>query len=210
MWFYLKPHKRTKRDGYIYIGMEKRLKLYLADIEDEEGGLLRLSLVRKPATGCPCRVLSVGEKYVRVFAPIIVTNRPIYRKDDNMGEYNLLFLPDVVKDIQDKSAIKTPVFSFDSEHNQKEIKGVNVVKSWLIDYEHDTLYSYYSLPDGSWVMELLIEKETLSELFPDMVFCDCSDKTSPQDFFGISISAILTYKEVSLAEAIEIYNTIRY
>ena len=59
-------------------------------------------------------------------------------------------------------------------------------------------------------MELLIEKETLSELFPDMVFCDCSDKTSPQDFFGISISAILTYKEVSLAEAIEIYNTIRY
>ena len=127
-----------------------------------------------------------------------------------MGEYNLLFLPDVVKDIQDKSAIKTPVFSFDSEHNQKEIKGVNVVKSWLIDYEHDTLYSDYSLPDGSWVMELLIEKETLSELFPDMVFCDCSDKTSPQDFFGISISAILTYKEVSLAEAIEIYNTIRY
>ena len=97
--------------------MEKRLKLYLADIEDKEDGLLRLSLVKRPATGCACKVLSVGDKYVRVFAPIIVANKPIYRKDGNLGEYNLLFLPDVIKDIQTRTAIENPRIKFDVEHD---------------------------------------------------------------------------------------------
>ena len=221
--------KRTKDHRSIYNGMEK-LKLYLADIEDKEDGLLRLSLVKHPATGCACKVLSVGERYVRVFAPIIVTNKPIYRKDKNLGEYNLLFLPDVVNDIQTRTAIRTPRIKFDIEHNGKDVEGVVVVKSFLIDYQTETLYNnYFGLPDGSWVMELLIPHEVVSKVYgnkgkfntnkvyrkdtkfnlPNMVNRENASRITSDDFFGISISGIFTYNEVSLQEAIEIYNKIK-
>lgn len=210
--------------------MERKLKLYLADIEDKEDRLLRLSLVRHPATGCACKVLSVGDKYVRVFAPIIVANKPIYRKDEHLGEYNLLFLPEVIKDIQTRTAIEQPRIKFDIEHNGKDVDGIVVVSSFIIDYSTDTLYSdYFGLPDGSWVMELLIPHEVVSKVygnkgkfntnkvyrkdtkfnFPNMVNRETAARSTSDDFFGISISGIFTYSEVSLEEAIEIYNKIR-
>ena len=212
--------------------MEK-LKLYLADIEDKEDGLLRLSLVKHPATGCGWEVLSVGNKYVRVFAPIIVSNKPIYRKDEHLGEYNLLFLPEVIKDIQKRTAIEHPRIKFDIEHNGKEVDGIVVVSSFIIDYSTDTLYSdYFGLPDGSWVMELLIPKNVYKVLDvknnytkidvknshiknnvkkteKNMVNREIAGGSASDDFFGISISGIFTYNEVSLQEAIEIYNKIK-
>lgn len=222
--------------------MEKRLKLYLADIEDKEDGLLRLSLVKRPATGCACKVLSVGDKYVRVFAPIIVANKPIYRKDGNLGEYNLLFLPDVIKDIQTRTAIENPRIKFDVEHDGHDVEGVVVVSSFIIDHTTDTLYSnYYGLPDGSWVMELLIERNLYTKLDQEdarnrlevnnlhkridvtksnikssvkekenMVNGTNPARSTSHDFFGISISGVFTYSEVSLSDAIDIYNKIRY
>lgn len=186
------------------------LKLYLADIEDKEDGLLRLSLVKHPATGCGWKVLSVGEKYMRVFAPIIVANKPIYRKDEHLGEYNLLFLPDVIKDIQTRTAIEQPRMKFDLEHDGKEEEGIVVVSSFIIDYSTDTLYSnYFGLPDGSWVMELLIPKKVCMKLDGNMVNWQNAPRSTSDDFFGISISGIFTYSEVSLQEAIEIYNRIK-
>lgn len=210
--------------------MKERLKLYVADIEDKEDGLLWLSLVRHPATGCACKVLSVGERYVRVFAPVVVANKPIYRKDDHLGEYNLLFLPDVVNDIVTKTAIEDRI-KFDIEHQGKEVEGVRVVKSFIIDYTTDTLYSnYFGLPHGSWVMELLVPISVVSKVCGNidiinnykvyensinfntsgnMVNRENATQSGSHDFFGISISGVFTYSEVSLSDAIDIYNKIK-
>jgi hypothetical protein len=210
--------------------MSERLKLYVADIEDKEDGLLWLSLVRHPATGCACKVLTVGKKYVRVFAPVVVANKPIYRKDDHLGEYNLLFLPDVVNDLVTKTAIEDRI-KFDIEHQEKEAQGVKVVKSFIIDYTTDTLYSnYFGLPHGSWVMELLVPISVVNEVcgnidiinnykvfgnsvyfnnLGNMVNRKKVSRSGSHDFFGISISGIFTYNEVSLSDAIDIYNKIK-
>ena len=128
------------------------------------------------------------------------------------------------------------------EHDGHDVEGVVVVSSFIIDHTTDTLYSnYYGLPDGSWVMELLIERNLYTKLDQEdarnrlevnnlhkridvtksnikssvkekenMVNDTNPARSTSHDFFGISISGVFTYSEVSLSDAIDIYNKIRY
>lgn len=190
--------------------MDKNLKLYLADVADDADGLLRLSLVSRPATGCACKVVGVSDEYVNVFAPVIVANRAIYRRDDHLGEYNLLFLPEVIKDIQERAAVTMPSMTFDIEHSGRAVSGIVVLQSFLIDSANGMSYAdYEGLTDGTWCMVLAIPRGVLTAAFPNMVFADIDTGTSPHDFFGISMSGIFTYEEVTLSDAIDIYNKIR-
>lgn len=189
--------------------MDKRLRLYLADVVDDADGLLRLSLVQHPATGCACKVVEVTDDYVKVVAPVIVANRTIYRRDDHLGEYNLLFLPDVIKDIQERAALTSDMLTFDVEHSGHAVDGIKVLQSFLIDSTKGMSYTEYDgLTDGTWCMKLAIPRALLATAFPNMVFSHIEAKTYPHDFFGISMSGIFTYEEVTLSDAIDLYNKI--
>lgn len=177
--------------------MEK-LPLYIVDIKEPTDRMLYLSLVAKPATGMQWKVIEQDEQNTRLFAPIIPANTPIYRSDDEMGKYNLIFLPDVIKDLMLDAAKRH--IPFDTAHSGIPIKGVTAVESFQIDYSNRKLYSGYTgLSDGSWCMILNIE---------NIVFNDSEEKRWLVDFSGISVSAIFSYHKVELQEAIELYNNL--
>lgn len=176
--------------------MNKGLKLYIADIVDDADRMLALSLVKKPASGMKWKVIANDGNIARVIAPIIPANVPIYRKDE-MGEYNVLFTPETISDLMlDASKRRVP---FDCNHSGLPIRNVEIVESWQTNESVGIGSGAYGspVPDGTWMMHLSIKK---------LGFFEKSDLGWLENFSGISISGRFSYDEVSLHDAIDLYN----
>lgn len=200
--------------------MNKNLPLYVADLQEGDG-LQCLSIVKRPATYLQWKVIDRAHGRLKVFAPILPANTPIYRHDNDNGSYNVLFTPGLIEDVVEKYAGER--VRFDVEHNGHAVEDVRVCESFIVNYSRKTLYNgYYGLTDGSWVMvlslpELLIPKFSKwdmlspigSEVPQNMVFNNESGCFRSEDFSGISISGIFSYSELSLSEAVEMYNTLK-
>lgn len=200
--------------------MNNKLPLYIADLQEGDG-LQYLSIVKRPATRLQWKVIDRAHGRTKVFAPILPANTPIYRHDNANGSYNVLFTPGLIEDVVERYAGER--VRFDVEHNGHAVEDVRIVESFIVNYRRKTLYNdYYGLTDGSWVMvlslpELLIPKfskwDMLSpmgaEVPQNMVFNNESGCFRSEDFSGISISGIFSYSELSLSEAVEMYNTLK-
>ena len=176
--------------------MNKRLDLYIADLVDDDDRMLALSLVKRPASGMTWKVLNDDGAVVTLVCPIIPANVPIYRKDE-MGEYNVVFLPNVIRDMMlDASKHRIP---FDTGHSGLPIRNVEILESWQTNESVGIGSGAYGtpVPDGTWMMHLSIEK---------LGFFEKSDLGWLENFSGISISGRFSYHRVSLWEAIELYN----
>lgn len=182
--------------------MNKQLKLYLADIKDDADRMIAISLTKHPSSGMKGRVLSMNETHVDCLFVVCPANTPIYRKDDVLGEYNVLFLPDVIRDMMvDAAQRKSP---FDKEHSGIPVKGVVVVESFQIDVaKGKTDTRFPNVPDGSWVMVARLPK--------NLVFDDVEGERWGLEFsddldWGLSISGVFSYDEIRLSDAIRMYN----
>lgn len=182
--------------------MNKRLPLYIADLCEPQDRMLNLSIVKRPAIGMPWKAID-GNK---VFAPILPANKPIYRNNEAYGEHYVMFTPDVISDVIADYAKRG--ITFDIEHNGIPLDGIRVLESWQIDYAKGKLYKDYpSLTDGTWVSVLDV---TGVGVRGNMVFGGREGGGCPPNIFGISISGIFTYHPVSLSEAIEFYNKLKF
>ena len=176
--------------------MNIRLPLYVADLVDDADRMLALSLVKHPASGMPWKVIANDGSIARVVAPIIPANTIIYRKDE-MGEYNLIFTPDVVSDLMlDASKRHIP---FDVSHSGLPIRNVDIIQSWQVDESKGVGSGDYGapVPDGTWMMMLQINL---------LGFSDVVREGWLENFSGISISGRFSYDEISLHDAIDLYN----
>lgn len=201
---------------------KKKIPLYIADLQDGDG-LKYLSIVKRPATHLQWKVLGHADGRLKVFAPILPANTPIYRRDDANGEYYALFTPQVIADTVERYAGER--IRFDVEHSEIPVDDVRIVESFIIDYRRKTLYNdYFGLTDGSWVMVLSLPDElipkwgTWDELLTPKVNGDTpqnminmkqENNIRSDDFSGISISGIFSYTELSLQEAVEMYNVLK-
>lgn len=197
--------------------MNKRLPLYIADIAEPQDRTLNLSIVKRPAIGMPWKVLEQTNDSVKVFAPILTANKPIYRNNEAYGEHYVMFTPDVVSDVINDFSRRG--ITFDIEHSGKPVNGVRVLESWQIDYSTNKLYKAYpNLTDGTWVMVLCFDVKTFDVSGLDVKNMvnggrargGCRLDIFPNLNLGISISGIFTYYPVSLSEAIEFYNKIKF
>lgn len=184
--------------------MKRKLPLYIADLTEQEDKMLSLSIVKNPATGLKWKVLEQTKDFTKVFAPILTANKPIYRNNEAYGEHYVMFTPEVIADIMaDCSKRKVP---FDIEHNGTPTNAVCWLESFQIDYYNGKQFKgYYGLTDGTWCAVLNLENKP-----QNMVFSKNLTIGSLLDFSGISISGIFTYHPVSLSEAIEFYNKIKF
>lgn len=176
--------------------MDKKLPLYIADISEQADMMLALSFVPKPASGLKIKLLEADTQGVKVFAPVIPANVPIYRNNATYGEHNVLFLPDVITDLMmDANKRHIP---FDTDHSGTPIQGVEWIESFQIDYKRGKLFKdYQGLTDGTWCAILNIVNPMLQS------------KICHLDFLGISISGVFSYHEIKLKEAIEIYRNLK-
>lgn len=179
--------------------MKSKMPLYIADLKNSVDRMLSLSFVAKPATGYKAKILHQDSKGIKVFYPILPANTPIFRNNSHYGKHYVMFLPDVISDIMRDSHKRN--IPFDKEHNGKEIKGIEWIESFQIDYKAKKLFSpYMGLPDGTWGAILYI---------PNIVNPSHAEKNSLLDFSAISISGIFSYDKVELSEAISFYNKIK-
>ena len=109
----------------------KRLPLYVADLQDTIDGLQGISIVKNPASGYKWKVLERHDTYIKVFAVVLPANTPIYRRDREIGEYTVLFTPDLIKDLMEDAARKR--IRYDVEHNGRAVDGVFPAESFQID-----------------------------------------------------------------------------
>ena len=182
--------------------MNKGLKLYLADVKDQSDRMVAISLTKHPSSGMKGKVLAMNETTVDCLFVVCPANTPIYRNDNVIGEYNVMFMPDVIKDMMvDAAQRKTP---FDVEHSGIPIRGVVVVESFQIDVaKGKTDNRCPDVPDGSWVMVARLPKNLVFDgLSPEGWGLEFSDDLD----WGLSVSGVFSYDEIRLSDAIRMYN----
>jgi len=149
----------------------KIIELVLTDDEDSIG-VEAVSVVNSPAIEIDFVALSkmkytfaeVDTEKRILLGPALIPNKQIYREDDTNGQYYIWFSSDTIKQASEL---------FFKNHNQsnatfehtKNIKGMTVVESWIIeDTEKDKSSLYgFSLPKGTWMLSMKVDNDEVWE-----------------------------------------------
>ena len=172
------------------------LPLYDIDLGDfnSENGIFRISLVAAPA---------IEENFIhfkdekiqffkdeekrQVVGPIMIPNKPIYRRNSDMGEYYIRFTEKAIDDIMYKYSKDGKFNLFNIEHTDQNFDGVTMLEIWKKESDADKSSKYgYDLPDGTVFVKAQIEDESLWS----------SIKTGEINGFSIEIKADIKHSKL--------------
>lgn len=171
------------------------LPLYDIDLGDlnSENGMFRISLVAAPA---------IEENFIhfkderieffkdeekqQVVGPIMIPNKPIYRRNEDVGEYYIRFTEKAIDDIMYKYSKDGKFNLFNIEHTDQNFDGVTMLEIWKKESDADKSSKYgYNLPDGTVFVKAQIEDESLWS----------SIKTGEINGFSIEIKADIKHSK---------------
>jgi len=171
------------------------LPLYDIDLGDlnSENGMFRISLVAAPA---------IEENFIhfknerieffkdeekrQVVGPIMIPNKPIYRRNEDVGEYYIRFTEKAIDDIMYKYSKDGKFNLFNIEHTDQNFDGVTMLEIWKKESDADKSSKYgYDLPDGTVFVKAQIEDESLWS----------SIKTGEINGFSIEIKADIKHSK---------------
>ena len=171
------------------------LPLYDIDLGDlnSENGMFRISLVAAPA---------IEENFIhfkderieffkdeekrQVVGPIMIPNKPIYRRNSEVGEYYIRFTEKAIDDIMYKYSKDGKFNLFNIEHTDQNFDGVTMLEIWKKESDADKSSKYgYDLPDGTVFVKAQIEDESLWS----------SIKTGEINGFSIEIKADIKHSK---------------
>lgn len=172
------------------------LPLYDIDLGDfnSENGIFRISLVGAPA---------IEENFIhfkdekiqffkdeekrQVVGPIMIPNKPIYRRNSDMGEYYIRFTEKAIDDIMYKYSKDGKFNLFNIEHTDQNFDGVTMLEIWKKESDADKSSKYgYDLPEGTVFVKAQIEDESLWS----------SIKTGEINGFSIEIKADIKHSKL--------------
>ena len=141
----------------------KELKtIYLLVNEDEEIGVKEIALVDRPAIQRNWHAFKeqkdfnfkvVDDKKRIVSGYFMLADTPIYRRTEELGEFNVVFPRHVVEHIVDKHFKDGHAGTFNLMHNTGEVEeDVFLIESLIIDSDRGVFApeAFGSAPDGSW------------------------------------------------------------
>ena len=171
------------------------LPLYDIDLGDlnSENGMFRISLVAAPA---------IEENFIhfkderieffkdeekrQVVGPIMIPNKPIYRRNEDVGEYYIRFTEKAIDDIMYKYSKDGKFNLFNIEHTDQNFDGVTMLEIWKKESDADKSSKYgYDLPEGTVFVKAQIEDESLWS----------SIKTGEINGFSIEIKADIKHSK---------------
>ena len=139
------------------------------DEKDELSGVDAISVVESPAIESNFVALKSEEiKLAQVdtekrilMGPVLIPEKPIYRRDGDY-EYYIYFSKDTVNKASQLFFKKGNQNNWTLEHN-KEIKGLTVVESWIVEDTQKDKSSIYNLsvPVGTWMASVKVEDDTI-------------------------------------------------
>ncbi len=146
-------------------------KLVINEDDQDATGVMAIALVDSPAIEMNWLTFSKSETFKAkdlekriISGPLMVAGQKIYRKDDQIGEYEVLFDSETISKIVQKFFRNGNTDSINLMHNSNEkVKGVYMIESFIIDKKRgiNTPTGFDDLPDGSWFGSFKVDNDEL-------------------------------------------------
>lgn len=153
------------------------LPLYKAILNNEEDGILCVSLVDYPATETDfvlfkkqeesiIQKYSVTDEEEHILSSVVmVADTPIYRRDESGYEYNIIYHKDVLKEMAQKMLSDGTHNTFDLMHDGERLPEgyINLIELYIVDESKGIKPNFTDVPDGSLMASYKINNEDLWE-----------------------------------------------
>ena len=136
---------------------------------DEDCGIIRVSLVDDPAVSKNFQVFNANarpmlyavqdeDKHL-VRGVIMRADYPIYRRDKSLGEYYIVYKPDVIRQMAEKYLTEDRANNVNIMHKEgSDVEGVNMVQ-WFIKGAGVAIEGFDDIADGSLFAEYHVTNE---------------------------------------------------
>ena len=136
-------------------------------VTDEETGMLKISLVDAPAVMTdfvafkdqrPVQMYAVQDEDKRlVFGVVMRADFPIYRRDERIGEYYVVYKPDTIRQMAEKYLAESRQNNINLMHEDgTDVSGVQMVQWFIKDEAKGVNPAGFDVPDGSLFAEFHI------------------------------------------------------
>lgn len=150
--------------------MELPLYRIVIDMEDPVLGMSAVSLVEYPAIEVPFLCFDAEKELFKadderhiITGPAILADTPIYRRSQRLGEYQIIFEKDTIRQLVEKYSANGLLNSVNLQHNSNSfVECAIMVESMIIDKERGVCPNEFTnLPDGSWIVSYKITDDNL-------------------------------------------------
>ena len=129
-------------------------------VTDDETGMFKISLVDAPAVMTDFVAFS-GQKRMQmyaveseekrlVFGVVMRADFPIYRRDDRLGEYYVVYKPDTIRKMAEKYLAESRQNNVNTMHEDgSDVDGVRMVQWFIQDSSRGIVPEGFDVPDGS-------------------------------------------------------------
>ena len=134
------------------------------------------------------------ELKMRVAAPVLIPDMPIYRNDDDLGEYSVVFTKDTIELLRQNFMLSKGKNAFNLDHTDQETPSY-ILDSWITGPSAtDLSFTKYgvTVPEGSW---FVVSQFTDKEYFQNEIVAKDRVGYSIEGFLGLALSQIIK-KEV--------------
>ncbi len=107
---------------------------------------------------------TLNEEKRIISGPAMIADMPLYRKDDQLGEYYVIFDKAAIQAIVEKFSAKGYLKNFNLFHNdQMQVSDVTIFNSFVSDKELGVapLTGFEDVADGSWFISAKVNNQTV-------------------------------------------------
>lgn len=107
---------------------------------------------------------ALNEEKRIVSGPAMIADLPIYRKDESIGEYYVVFDREAIQSIVEKFSAKGYLTNFNLFHDeQQQVSDVTIFNSFISDKTIgiDPMKGFEDVPDGSWFISAKVNNEAV-------------------------------------------------
>jgi len=149
--------------------MSTKLPTYYVSFTDDSEKIEFISLVEQPAIEINWKAFSkivqqiqfkqIGDQK-KLAGPFAIPDMPIYRHDEELGEYNLVFSKETIQKMADKFNAQSLSQNINLEHApDSKVPGAFVAENWIVDAPDKSKKYGFNLPDGAWFGVVKIDNE---------------------------------------------------
>lgn len=128
---------------------------------------------------------------LRVAGPILIPDFPIYRKDDELGEYNVVFTKERIESLYNNFMRRKKTNPFNLDHTSSKNDSY-ILESWIVEGnpKQDKSFTKYGIecPEGS---VFIVQQFTDAEYFQKEIIEKDRTGFSIEGFLGLELSQII-------------------
>lgn len=183
--------------------MKPKLPRYKISIDQslsdngEELGITQIAYVENPAIMTKGVYFTEAQKMefkdklkMRVAAPCLIPDLPIYRFDEEIGEYEVIFDIDTIEKLVSKFKRNKVGTEFNLDHNEDLSSPSYILNDWFVeDSKTDISFTKYGVkvPVGSW---FVVSQFTDEKFFQEEIINKDRAAYSIEGFLGLALAEI--------------------